>query len=112
MRVRGFMAGVLLCAPFCAAIASADTIVLKNGRRISVIKAEERGDQIIGETSDGELTLPKRLVDKIELGGDSTSKGGVSTFSFSAPVAGPNAENEGAKFDPAEIAGLDRAAAG
>ena len=106
------MAGVLLCAPFCAAIASADTIVLKNGRRISVIKAEERGDQIIGETLEGELTLPKSLVDKIELGGDSTSKGALSSFSFSAPVAGPNAENEGAKFDPAEIASLDRAAAG
>lgn len=52
----------------CACAANADTIVLKNGRRISVIEARETGDQVTGETPDGEITLPTSLVEKIEHG--------------------------------------------
>lgn len=112
MRVRRIFTSVFLCASVCAQTANADTIVLKNGRRISVIKAEERGDQIIGETSEGELTLPKSLVAKVEPGSDSTSAGRASAFSFSAPAASATPANEDVKFDPAEVASLDRAAAG
>src|ERR1700693_2187265 len=47
----------------------ADTIVLKNGHRISASNVVEVGDKIRYETSVGELSLPKSIVDHIEKGG-------------------------------------------
>jgi len=49
--------------------ASADTIVLKNGRRIAALSAVEEGDKVKYMTSAGELSLPKSIVDHIEKGG-------------------------------------------
>src|SRR5215467_1834196 len=49
--------------------ASADTIVLKNGRRIAALNAVEEGDKVKYLTSAGELSLPKSIVDHIEKGG-------------------------------------------
>src|SRR5580693_4247452 len=48
---------------------AADTIVLKNGRRILALSAVEAGDKIRYQTAAGELTLPKSIVDHIERGG-------------------------------------------
>jgi tetratricopeptide (TPR) repeat protein len=48
--------------------AHADTIVLKNGRRIFALSVREAGDKVIYETSAGELSLPKSIVDHIEKG--------------------------------------------
>jgi tetratricopeptide (TPR) repeat protein len=45
-----------------------DTIVLKNGRRILAISAIEEGDKIKYQTLEGELKLPKSMVDHIEKG--------------------------------------------
>ncbi len=50
--------------------AHADTIVLKNGRRIVALSVREDGDKVIYETSAGELSLPKSIVDHIEKGGE------------------------------------------
>ena len=50
--------------------ARADTIVLKNGRRIVALSVREEGDKVIYETSAGELSLPKSIVDHIEKGGE------------------------------------------
>jgi tetratricopeptide (TPR) repeat protein len=53
----------------CVAIdAHADTIVLKNGRRIIVNVAKETADRVTGETDAGQLSLPKSMVDRIEHG--------------------------------------------
>jgi tetratricopeptide (TPR) repeat protein len=60
--------------------ARADTIVLKNGRRILAFNVVEVGEKIRYETSAGELSLPKSIVDHIE-------KGGM------VPMAGPGAAN-------------------
>jgi hypothetical protein len=49
--------------------AAADTIVLKNGRRIAALSAVEEGDKVKYMTSAGELSLPKSIVDHIEKGG-------------------------------------------
>src|SRR6266852_9220344 len=49
--------------------AAADTIVLKNGRRIVALSAVEEGDKIKYLTPAGELSLPKSIVDHIEKGG-------------------------------------------
>ena len=46
-----------------------DTIVLKNGRRIVAFNVREEGDKVKYETSAGELSLPKSIVDHIEKGG-------------------------------------------
>lgn len=51
-----------------AAGARADTIVLKNGRRITVNVAKETADRVTGETDAGEISLPKSMVDRIEHG--------------------------------------------
>jgi tetratricopeptide (TPR) repeat protein len=56
-----------ICATFCGN-AAADTIVLKNGRRIVALLAVEEGDKIRYQTSAGELTLPRSIVDHIEKG--------------------------------------------
>jgi len=47
----------------------ADTIVLKNGRRIVALSVREEGDKVVYETAAGELSLPKSIVDHIEKGG-------------------------------------------
>ena len=48
--------------------AHADTIVLKNGRRISVSVAKETVDRVTGETDAGQISLPKSMVERIEHG--------------------------------------------
>jgi tetratricopeptide (TPR) repeat protein len=57
---------VLLMA---ATQATADKIVLKNGRKILAYNVVEVGDKIQYETSAGTLTIPKSIVDHIEKGG-------------------------------------------
>src|SRR5437588_2960343 len=52
-----------------SAQAAADTIVLKNGRRIAALRAFEEGDKVKYMTSAGELSLPKSIVDHSEKGG-------------------------------------------
>ena len=53
-----------------AAIAArADKIVLKNGQKILAYNVVEDGDKVRCETSAGQLTLPKSIVDHIEKGG-------------------------------------------
>ncbi len=44
----------------------ADTIVLKNGKRISALKVTEDGEKVRYLTSAGELSLPRSIVDHIE----------------------------------------------
>src|ERR1700686_871805 len=67
---RGGRAGVFSVAlALGGAGARGDTIVLKNGHRISASNVVEAGDKIRYETSVGELSLPKSIVDHIEKGG-------------------------------------------
>src|SRR3990172_2590377 len=49
-----------------AAASSADTIILKNGRRIVVVNVREENGKISGETPAGTVTLPAHLVDRVE----------------------------------------------
>ena len=44
----------------------ADTIVLKNGRRINAESVSEEGDKVIYESEGGRVSLPKSLVERIE----------------------------------------------
>ena len=47
----------------------ADTIVLKNGRRIVALNVVEERDKVHYTTSAGELSLPKSIVDHVERDG-------------------------------------------
>ncbi|MGH9862785.1 MAG: tetratricopeptide repeat protein [Candidatus Acidiferrales bacterium] len=66
MKVRFLLAAAMVLLPVPSLLA--DVIVLKSGRRIQAYKVEERGDRVYYETEDGETTIPKRLVERIERG--------------------------------------------
>ncbi|HXP69839.1 MAG TPA: hypothetical protein VOA88_11190, partial [Candidatus Dormibacteraeota bacterium] len=46
--------------------AAADTIVLKNGRRITAANVTDDGEHVSYETSAGRFSLPKSIVARIE----------------------------------------------
>jgi tetratricopeptide (TPR) repeat protein len=59
---------VLLAGSVLAMAGRADTIVLKNGKRIVALSVVEDGDKIRYETAAGQLSLPRSIVDHIERG--------------------------------------------
>src|SRR5215470_10990471 len=71
MRLQRLTAHIVACGVllFTASPLVADTIVLKNGRRIVALSVTELGEKIQYETPSGTLTLPKSIVDHIERGG-------------------------------------------
>jgi tetratricopeptide (TPR) repeat protein len=63
-------ARLLLLACFLASpFASAETIILKSGRRIVASSVTEDGDKIVYETAVGQIAIPKSLVERVEAGG-------------------------------------------
>ncbi|HEY6945151.1 MAG TPA: hypothetical protein VI431_08420 [Candidatus Acidoferrum sp.] len=69
--------------------AAADTIVLKNGRRIAALSAVEDGDKVRYTTSAGELSLPKSIVDHIEKGGFTATSGPPGDATANLSIAPP-----------------------
>src|SRR6267143_6822299 len=78
---------------FLCTHAAADTIVLKNGRRILALSAYEDGDKVRYLTSAGELSLPKSIVDHIEQGGAVPMTSGpgaaAANLAFAPPTMQP-----------------------
>jgi tetratricopeptide (TPR) repeat protein len=82
--------------------ARGDTIVLKNGRRITALSVTQEGEKITYETASGTLSLPRSIVDHIEHGAVSHpgTAAGASAFSLkppeteAAPSALPPSRNE------------------
>lgn len=72
-----------------AAAVSADTIVLKSGRRITATSVVEEGDRLSYETSAGRLSIRKDLVERVERGGASWSSAAPSGAASDVPVAPP-----------------------
>ena len=66
-----------------AAQAQGNTIVLKNGRRISALSVTRDGDRVRYETSAGTLTLPSAIVDHVESGGLPTIAGATESGNLS-----------------------------
>jgi len=85
---------VLLCAGLLLASsrAAADTIVLKNGRRITAISVVEEGDKVKYQTSAGELSLPKSIVDHIEKGGAVAIAGSPGADAANLAIAPPETQ--------------------
>jgi len=84
-RRSGFRRSLLLAGGLLlgAVGVSADTIVLKNGRRIVAAAVTEEGDKIHYETAAGTLTIPKSIVDHIERGGASSESPAASAAALS-----------------------------
>jgi len=76
--------------------AAADTIVLKNGRRIIALSAVEEGDKVKYLTSAGELSLPKSIVDHIEKGDSVPMAGSPGADAANLHIAPPVMESSGA----------------
>jgi tetratricopeptide (TPR) repeat protein len=91
-----FRAVLLAVALLClGGHAAADTIVLKNGRRISALSAYEEGDKVKYLTSAGELSLPKSIVDHIEKGGAVPMAGSPGADAANLAIAPPSAQPVG-----------------
>src|ERR1700720_819603 len=89
-RIRTVLLGVALVS--MGGRAAADTIVLKNGRRIAALSAVEEGDKVKYLTSAGELSLPKSIVDHIEKGGAAPMAGSPGADAANLDIARPSAQ--------------------
>ncbi len=69
--------------------ASADTIVLKNGRRIVAEDVTQDADHVTYQTAAGEMSLPRSIVDRVER--DSLASP-AARASSQAPVSAPQVE--------------------
>src|SRR5712672_1566043 len=67
--------------------ARGDTIVLKNGRRITALSVTQEGEKITYETASGTLSLPRSIVDHIEHGSIPSSEAATnaSTLTLKPP---------------------------
>src|SRR5258708_21071346 len=93
-RIRTVLLGVALLS--LSGRAAADTIVLKNGRRIVALSAFEEGEKVKYLTSAGELSLPKSIVDHIERGGAGGLAGLPGANAANLAIAPPATEPSGA----------------
>ncbi len=100
---------VALAGLLAATVCSADTIVLKNGRRISAFNVVEAGDKIKYESSAGELSLPKSIVDHIEKGGPVAMPGAPGADAASLSITPPSMAPVGAESEIAQAAVHDGA---
>jgi len=73
-----------------ASCAAADTIVLKNGRRIAAEGVTDDGDHVAYQTPAGQMSLPKSIVARIER--DDFAYASASHASLEPPVSAPQVE--------------------
>jgi tetratricopeptide (TPR) repeat protein len=107
MRRRRNTAGILLLIVgllLSGRVARADKIVLKNGRQIVAFNVTEDGDKIRYETTAGELSIPKSIVDHIEKGGLMPVTESPAAVAANLAMAPPPIETS------AKTAEIDRAA--
>src|SRR5229473_6642840 len=95
--IRAVLLGVALL--LISGRSVADTIVLKNGRRIVALSAVEEGDKIKYLTSAGELSLPKSIVDHIEKGGAVPMAGSPGADAVNLTIAPSAMESSGANAE-------------
>jgi tetratricopeptide (TPR) repeat protein len=87
MRRLSFIIVGLACA-LTPLRAVGDTIVLKNGRRITATAVVDEGEKVRYQTAAGELSLPKSIIDHIERGGSTSDSSTDSAAKLSiAPPA-------------------------
>ncbi|HWG59702.1 MAG TPA: tetratricopeptide repeat protein [Candidatus Acidoferrales bacterium] len=92
MRLPAIIALAPALALSLACPASADTILLKNGRRIVALSVSEQNGQVTYQTPAGEMSIPREIVARIEhddVSYSSTSSSGVAA-SDPPPVSAPD----------------------
>src|SRR5580704_3352411 len=72
--------------------AAADTIVLKNGRRITAANVTDDGEHVSFETSAGRFSLPKSIVARVEKDQFGYSSAAAARASEPPPVSAPQIE--------------------
>src|SRR5277367_1282180 len=104
-----FVAAALL---FASAAVHADTIVLKNGRRIVALNVREEGDKVKYETAAGELSLPKSIVDHIERGGavpmGDSPAAAAANLAITPPAMQPTSGDSGIERGAVHDGAIDR----
>jgi len=103
-RMRFFLFGAALL--LSGAQVRPDTIVLKNGRRITALSAVEEGDKVRYQTSAGELSLPKSIVDHIEKGGFAAGPGSPGDAAANLTIAPPEIRPAGGGIERVERAAV------
>ncbi len=94
-KVRAIFLFVFVSSCLLSFGARADTIVLKNGRRIVADSVTDDGEHVTYQTPSGEMSLPKSIVDRVERDGMSYSSArGVPDLPVSAPHVDPVAGYE------------------
>jgi len=89
-----------------SARAAADTIVLKNGRRIAALLVVEEGEKVKYLTSAGELSLPKSIVDHIEKGDTATAAlpgAGAANLAIAPPAVQPGDWGGGEEIEQSAV---------
>src|SRR5713101_8297566 len=89
----------------------ADTIVLKNGRRILALSVVEDGDKVRYQTAAGELSLPKSIVDHIERGGAvpmPSQSASAATLEMAPPAMESSPANAAAENGAVHDGAVDR----
>jgi len=87
----------------------ADTIVLKNGRRIVADSVVVEGDKVRYFTAAGELALPKSMVDHIEKGGATQmASTGAANLAITPPSLEPSKANAAAESGAVHDGLVDR----
>ncbi len=89
----------------------ADTIVLKNGRRILALSVVEEGDKVRYQTAAGELSLPKSIVDHIERGGAvpmPSQSASAASLTIAAPATDVGAANAAEEIGAVHDGTVDR----
>ncbi len=88
----GFFAAICLVAAIPRAV-SADTIYLKNGRKIVASHVVQEKGQVSYETSAGRLSLPASIVDKVVRDAEplDSKAGTAADRAANLPIAPPNA---------------------
>jgi len=99
--MRSLLLGAVML--LLAGLSAADTIVLKNGRRIAALTAVEEGDKVKYTTSAGELSLPKSIVDHIEKGGFADVSGGSASAASNLSIKLPEMRAAGSGGGVEEI---------
>src|ERR1700733_13370829 len=103
------MLAALILSLASSSTAAADTIVLKNGRRIVALTAVEEGDKVRYQTAAGGPTPPKSIVDHIEKGGAVATPDSRETAAAKMEITPPTMEAS-AEIEKAAVhdGGIDR----
>src|SRR6201982_943707 len=95
IRPASLLAAICLAG---AASTRGDTIVLKNGRRIIALSVTQEGEKITYETASGTLSIPRSIVDHIEVGAVSSPE--AATNASRVSLKHPESEASSATLPP------------